>query len=309
MSAAVIIEYSGTSSHVEVSTRERLGGDQQGAGRVAGRHRGPAVALHVLASDRVPEAAVRQIRLQQRVLVGVPAVVEREPRGDQRPARGEEQVGRGRGVDPVLRPDLADDAQRRGPGVGELARLRDAVGILELREHERVDPLGVGRPGDALRQLGPDVPDEVVAHLAELAQMAVVRQRDLRAVEPERVQVRLRDQDVLAVGDAADVRDQARRSELGGQVAQVAVEGRERRRPVRERILGPDRARVPRDHAEAGQVEERLHHPRAVGLANEGAVGVVQHVPQRDRLPEIRDDATHRSDRIAVLPLPGAAPR
>jgi hypothetical protein len=94
------------------------------------------------------------------------------------------------------------------------------------------------------------------------------------------VQVRVRDRLVLAVGDAADVRNQARRVELGGQAAKVPIEGRQRRHPVRERLLDTDRARVPGDHAETGQVEERRHHPGAVGLADEGAVGLEQHALQ-----------------------------
>ena len=189
--------------------------------------------------------------------------------------------------------DLAQDAQRGDRGVCELTRLRHAVGILELREHERVDPLGVRRPLDRLRELGPDVADEVVAHAPELAQMTVVRQRDARAAEAKRVQVRLRDHLAIAVGDAADVRDEAGRSELGRQSTEVAVEGGERRHAVGERILGADRARIPGDHAEPGQVEERVHHPRAVRLADERAVGLEQHVVERDRLPEVREHAAH----------------
>ena len=53
--------------------------------------------------------------------------------------------------------DLAQDAQRGDRGVCELTGLGSAVGILELREHERVDPLGVRRPLDLARELGPDV--------------------------------------------------------------------------------------------------------------------------------------------------------
>ena len=146
-----------------------------------------------------------------------------------------------------------------------------------------------------LRQVGADVLEQVVAHAGELAQVTVVRQHDARVAKAKRVQARLRDGRVLAVGDAADVRDEARGSELGAQAAEVAIEVRERRRAIGERILGVERARVPGGHAEAGQVEERLHHARAVGLANEGAVGLEQHVRQRHRLTEIREHAAHRT--------------
>ena len=172
---------------------------------------------------------------------------------------------------------------------------RQAVGVLELGEHERVDPLGVRRPLDPLRELGPDVPDEVEPHARELAQVAVVGERDARAGEAERVEVRLRHHLALAVGDAAHVGDEARRRELGGQAAQVAVERGQRRHAVDERVLGGDGARVPGHHAEAGEVEERGHHPRAVGLADERAVRLEQHVRQGHRLTEVREDAAHRA--------------
>jgi hypothetical protein len=175
-------------------------------------------------------------------------------------------------------------------------RMRSAaVGVLELREDERVDPLGVRRPVDPLREVGTDVAHEVEPHAGELAQVAVVCEGDRRAVEAERMQVRLGDQLALAVGDAADVRDQARRRELAGEAAQVPVERRERRHAVDEGLLLAHRVRLPGDHPEARKVEERVHHPRAVGLADERAVGVEQHVPQGERLSEIGEHAAHRA--------------
>ena len=92
---------------------------------------------------------------------------------------------------PCARADLAQDAQRGGGGVRELAGLGQPVRVVELRQDERVDPLGVGRPLDALRELRPHVLDERVAHARELAQVPVVREHDAGAVEAERVQVRL----------------------------------------------------------------------------------------------------------------------
>jgi hypothetical protein len=71
---------------------------------------------------------------------------------------------------------VSQEPQRGGDGVGELAHLRLAVGIVELGENERVDPFGVRPPGDVARQLRADVLDEVVSHAGELAQMAVVRE-------------------------------------------------------------------------------------------------------------------------------------
>ena len=89
------------------------------------------------------------------------------------------------------------------------------VGIVELRQDQRVDPLGVGRPLDALRELRPHVLDERVAHARELAQVPVVREDDAGAGEVEGVQVRVGDDRLAGVGDPANVGDQARRRELG----------------------------------------------------------------------------------------------
>ena len=109
--------------------RERLGRDQQRARVVARRHRVAVVAPHVLAADRVPEAHVRQVGLEQRVLVGIPAVVEREPRRDEDVAGAEAEV-HGRGdVDPVpartsrrIRSAVASRRRARRPRAGRRGR-------------------------------------------------------------------------------------------------------------------------------------------------------------------------------------------
>ena len=92
---------------------------------------------------------------------------------------------------PCAGADTAQDAQRLGGGIGELAGLRQSVGIVELRQDQRVDPLGVGRSLDALRKLRPHVLEERVAHARELPQVPVVREHDAGAGEVERVQVRV----------------------------------------------------------------------------------------------------------------------
>ena len=167
------------------------------------------------------------------------------------------------------------------------------VGIVELRQDQRVDPLGVGRPLDALRELRPHVLDERVAHARELAQVPVVREDDAGAGEVEGVQVRVGDDRLVGVGDPANVGDQARRRELGREEAQVAVERRQGGRAVGERILGPQGRRIPRLHAEAREVEERVHHPRAVRLPDEAVVGVEQQAPHGERLTEVGQDPAH----------------
>src|SRR5829696_7234216 len=91
--------------------------------------------------------------------------------------------------------------------------------------------------------------------------------------------------------------DQARRVELPRKAAQVAVELGEGGRPVGERVLGAEGALVPGDHSEPCQVEESLHHPRVVGLADEAAVGLEQHMREADRLAEICQYSAHPSDR------------
>src|SRR4051794_17614219 len=120
---------------------EGLGGDDHRARRIAARHLPAAVALGVLAADRVPEAHERQVRLEHLVVGRIPPVVERDAGGDQGAAGAETEVDRRRGVDAVRGADGAQDAQGGGGGLGEIAGLRRAVGIVELRQDEGVDPL------------------------------------------------------------------------------------------------------------------------------------------------------------------------
>jgi hypothetical protein len=115
--------------------------------------------------------------------------------------------------------DSPQDAEGVGGGIGELAGLRQPVGILELRQNQRVDPLGVGGSLDVLRKLRPHMLDERVAHARELPQVPVVREDDAGAGEMEGVQVRVGDDRLAGVGDATNVGDQARRRELGGDEA------------------------------------------------------------------------------------------
>src|SRR6478752_4427564 len=194
---------------------ERLGGDDHRAGRIARRHLPVAVALRVLAADRVPEAHEREVGLEHLVLRRVPAVVEREAGGDKGAAGAEAQVDRRRGVDAEGGADAAQDAKRLSGCVRELARLRDAIRIVQLRHDQRVDPFGVRGALDVLRELGSHVVDERIAHARELAQVPVVRERNARAGELERMQVRVGDDGLVGVGDAANVRDQTGWRQLG----------------------------------------------------------------------------------------------
>ena len=198
--------------------------------------------------------------------------------------------------------DLAQDAEGGRSRVGELAGLRAPVRVVELRQDQRVDPLGVRGSLDPLRQLRPHVLHERVAHARELPQVAVVGEHDAGADEPERVQVRLGHDRLVGVGDTPDVGDQARRRELRREEAQVAVERRQGRRAVGERILGPEGRRVPRLHAEACEVEEGVHHPRAVRLPDEAVLGIEQQVPHGERLTEVGQDPAHAPIVLGVLP-------
>src|SRR5204862_7584540 len=106
-----------------------------------------------LPTDRVPEADEGEVRLEHLVLGRVPAVVERKAGGGRGATGADTQVdGRGR-VDAVRGADGAQDAEGGGGGVGELAGRRPAVRVVELRQDQGVDPFGVGRSLDALRQL------------------------------------------------------------------------------------------------------------------------------------------------------------
>src|SRR5437763_14862573 len=99
--------------------------------------------------------------------------------------------------------------------------------------------------------------------------MAVVGEHDARRRETEWMQICLCDHFLLAICDPPYVRDQAGRCNLGSEISQVSIERRHPGDPVDEWLLGPKRVRVPGGHAETGQVEERGHHARAVGLAHE----------------------------------------
>jgi len=143
------------------------------------------------------------------------------------------------------------------------------------------------------RKLRPHVLDQRVAHARELPQVPVVREDDAGAGELEGVQVRLGDDRLVGIGDTTNVRDQTRRRALRREEAQVAVERRQRGRAVREGIPGLERRRVPRLDAEAGEVEKRVHHSRAIRLPDKAVVGVEQQIPHREGLTEIREDPAH----------------
>jgi hypothetical protein len=164
----------------------------------------------------------------------------------------------------MLGADLAQDAEGARGRIGELAGLRQSVGIRELREDERVDPFGVGGSLDVLCELRSHVLDERIAHARELPQVPVMRECHASAREEEGVEVRVGNDRVAGVRHPANVRDQARGRDLGGNEAQVAVERRQGGRPVDERLRGAEGGRIPRRHAEAREVEERVHQPRAV---------------------------------------------
>ena len=134
----------------------------------------------------------------------------------------------------------------------------------------------------------------------ELAQMPVVRQDDLRSREPERMQVRVRDDRLLAVGDPANVGDEARRRELPGQRPEIAVERRQRRRPVRERLVRPQRPRIPGLHPEPAEVQERVHHLRVVGLGDQALVRIEEKVPHRKWLTQVCEHPTHAAIVVAT---------
>ena len=117
--------------------------------------------------------------------------------------------------------NLPQDPECVGGGICELRRFGQAIGIIELRQDQRIDPLGVGSPLDPLRQFGTDVLDQRVAHPGELPEMPVVGERDPRAGELERVQVGVGDDRLARVGHASHVSDQARRGQLGRDESQV----------------------------------------------------------------------------------------
>jgi hypothetical protein len=109
----------------------------------------------------------------------------------------------------------------------------------------------------------------------------------------EGVQVRVGNDRIGGVGDPTNVGDEAGRRELGRDEAEIAVERRQAGCAVAERILRPKGRRIPRLHAEAREVEKRVHHPRAVRLPDEAVVGVEQQILHGERLTEVGQDPAH----------------
>ena len=109
----------------------------------------------------------------------------------------------------------------------------------------------------------------------------------------------LGDDRLVGVGDPADVGDQARRRELGREEAQVAVERRQGGRAVAERLLGPQRRRVPRLHPNPA----RFRNVFIIAGCTTAARGCCRcrtgGAADGERLTQVGQDPAHGADRTA----------
>ena len=94
------------------------------------------------------------------------------------------------------------------------------------------------------------------------------------------------------IRNAPHVREHAGGAHFLGEVLQVAVEHRQRRRAVGERALGLVRARIPRAQPEPGEVEH-IQHLRHVALPHQRRVGLVEQVVEQHGFAEVKQRAAH----------------
>jgi hypothetical protein len=114
-------------------------------------------------------------------------------------------------LDAVAVADVLDDPDRARNGGGRV--------VLEPERQRQIEQdLRVGRASDLLVEVRVDSEDEVALHKVELADGAVVHEEP--AAVPERVAVRLLDR---APDRRADVREDERRVDMAGNLAQVPV--------------------------------------------------------------------------------------
>jgi len=170
--------------------------------------------------------------------------------------------------------------------------------IPQPRDEQRVDPLAVGGSPDPTQVLGADMAEQQRFHLRHARQVAVMRQAPGFALELERMHVLQRNLHRGGVGDAAHVRQHARRPDLLGEVLEVAIKHRQRGRAVGEWPLRRVRSGRPRAQAEAGEVQQ-VQHLRHVTLPDERRVGLEQQVVQQHRLAEIEQRAAHGLPHVA----------
>ena len=176
-----------------------------------------------------------------------------------------------------MRPHLAQNAQRAVHGFHDFADRRMAAGILQLAQQQRVYPFAVRAAADPGPNLRADVLGEGELIVLELSEIAVVGESERRLVVVERMQILPADVHPILVRDAAHVRQRAARTQLPGQIAQIAVEGGQIGRGVAVRDIRHAATRVPSHHAEACEIEH-VEHLRLVRLLEQRAVGLVKQI-------------------------------
>ena len=145
--------------------------------------------------------------------------------------------------------------------------------------------------------VGADVRQQVEAHAPEVVEVAVLRQREGRAGEAERMHVLRPDALARLVDDAAHVRHQRRRAHLLRQRLEVAVEHRHAGGAVGVRLRRLGRRGVPGGQPEAAEVEQ-LHQVRIGRLPHERRVGQVEELVDQRPVTEVGQHPAHRRQAI-----------
>ncbi len=174
----------------------------------------------------------------------------------------------------------------------------DRVVLEPEREREVEHDLGVGRALDRREQRLVDREHQLTPNAVELADEPVVHPEPVAVAEG--VRVRLLDRRPRG---RADVREEERRGDPGGDLAQVAVVPRRMDAAVDPRRLA---LLVPTD-AEAVAVRRRRALPRVQALVDQRAVALDQQLLEPDRRSRVGEPATHVS--YPRLPGPPRQPR
>lgn len=210
-----------------------------------------------------------------------PAEVVFEPRCDKPAAVGHEQVGARGQRDPPPVAHTPDDLERLDDRVGHRRRRGFRACATHAGQEKSVDPLAVGSPLDVRGDYRTNEGEQLVLHLAESGQRAVVSESDARALEVKGMEVLLVHSRtaIVEVLLASNVCYHAVGSDLVAEAHEVAVVRREGQVLVNERDRRLRRPGIPRREAAPRQVQE-VQHRRVVDLPRKRAVGVEQQHPQ-----------------------------
>ena len=148
---------------------------------------------------------------EERAVIRIPPVVVGIARREHPRAVDEHEVHwqLGRNLAPPAQ--LTQDLQRTLDGARGLLGTNRKERVLKLGEHQRVDPLGVGRALDEPGEQRINVLQQVIAHATEVVQVAVLGECEARALEQKRVDIVRANALAAAIKDSSHVRNERTR--------------------------------------------------------------------------------------------------